>query len=358
MEYITELKADNKQLEPIITDCVTEAFGLGDSYGQTALRYDKEILLDYLRKPGRGVGGSLLLRFSKLFEAGDYSEASLKFAAAMEIVNAHLLIIDDWVDSSDTRKRQPTLHESYREVFEDTEGVSREHFAASQAVQLGLLALQSAHILMNSPELVTYQNVRKNIHTGLFSVTKGIMLEPLIAQGSADQSEQGIISIYTDKASNYSFVTPMVSGLQLAGASGQIINSFKEAMIPVGLAFQFQDDLMGIFGNPEKTGKPNVDDIREGLYTILVHRAKEMLSEKEYNELLAMHGKPVIEEAMLARYQEILDTGGIRTAVEKEAQSYLEQASEGFETLWSREWNEELLLYLRSLTKFLHEKKY
>ena len=52
-------------------------------------------------------------------------------------------------------------------------------------------------------------------------------------------------------------------GAQLAGSTGPIIEKYRAFGHHLGLAFQVQDDILGIWGDPEKTGKPASDDLRQ-----------------------------------------------------------------------------------------------
>jgi geranylgeranyl diphosphate synthase type I len=40
--------------------------------------------------------------------------------------------------------------------------------------------------------------------------------------------------------------------------------------LPLGEAFQLRDDVLGVFGDPDVTGKPAGDDLREGKRTVLI----------------------------------------------------------------------------------------
>jgi geranylgeranyl diphosphate synthase type I len=70
----------------------------------------------------------------------------------------------------------------------------------------------------------------------------------------------------------------MLIGAAFAGASPSLLRGLSAFAIPLGMAFQLRDDILGVFGDPQVTGKPAGDDLREGKRTVLVALTRESLS--------------------------------------------------------------------------------
>ena len=79
------------------------------------------------------------------------------------------------------------------------------------------------------------------------------------------------------KSAKYSIERPLHIGAALAGATGETIGQLSRFGLPLGEAFQLRDDLLGVFGDPEVTGKPAGDDLIEGKRTVLVALALDAL---------------------------------------------------------------------------------
>ncbi|MFE0061726.1 polyprenyl synthetase family protein [Streptomyces sp. NPDC059003] len=72
------------------------------------------------------------------------------------------------------------------------------------------------------------------------------------------------------KTAKYTIERPLHIGALLAGAEGPALDALSAFALPLGDAFQLRDDLLRVFGNPATTGKPNLDDLREGKHTVLI----------------------------------------------------------------------------------------
>jgi geranylgeranyl diphosphate synthase type I len=72
------------------------------------------------------------------------------------------------------------------------------------------------------------------------------------------------------KTASYTVERPLHLGAAIAGASPDVVACLREFGRDVGVAFQLRDDLIGVFGDPEVTGKPIGEDLREGKRTALM----------------------------------------------------------------------------------------
>ena len=62
----------------------------------------------------------------------------------------------------------------------------------------------------------------------------------------------------------YTFDGPVKIGAILADASNEDLKNLSNYSVPLGTAFQIQDDILGMFSSEEKLGKPVTSDLREG----------------------------------------------------------------------------------------------
>ena len=77
-----------------------------------------------------------------------------------------------------------------------------------------------------------------------------------------------------------------------------------------------RDDLLGIFGNPELTGKPAGDDLREGKRTVLVAMAQESMSATDIKEFESLFGKQELDASGVEKLRSIITDSGAPTHVE------------------------------------------
>jgi geranylgeranyl diphosphate synthase type I len=150
------------------------------------------------------------------------------------------------------------------------------------------------------------------------------------------------------KTAKYSLEAPLLIGAALGGVSEQTLNALSQFGIPLGLAFQLRDDVLGVFGDPTVTGKPAGDDLREGKRTVLVGLTLENVPasvSKIFNELLV--AGDIEDEQLSFMRQTITDSG----ALAKTERMIEEHSTRAIEALAGLEVNSQARKMLSYLTE-------
>ncbi|MFF0529340.1 polyprenyl synthetase family protein [Nocardia amikacinitolerans] len=207
----------------------------------------------------------------------DGAEAGAVLAAcsALELVQACALIHDDIIDSSRTRRRFPTVHVDFEQRHRER-GLAGDsaHFGTSVAILIGDLALAWADDLvhaagLDSAALARFAAVWAMMRT---EVLGGQLLD-INGEAVGDESVAAALRINRYKTAAYTVERPLHLGAAIADADPALIAAYRTFGTDIGIAFQLRDDLLGVFGDPEVTGKPSGDDLREGKRTVLLAEA-------------------------------------------------------------------------------------
>src|SRR5690606_15906636 len=140
-----------------------------------------------------------------------------------------------------------------------------------------------------------------------------------------DASVRECLDIAGWKTAAYSFELPLQAAAVLADADDDVVRALGEAGRCLGLAFQLRDDLDGVFGTAEQTGKDPLCDLREGKCTALVALAR---TSRLWPELAPYVGDPDLTEDGARRAREILTACGARAAVETMAAELADAATD------------------------------
>jgi len=121
-------------------------------------------------------------------------------------------------------------------------------------------------------------------------------------------------------------------GAVLAGASSEVIAGLEHHGRQLGLAFQAADDLLGIWGDPAKTGKPVGNDLRERKKSLPVAYAlaQETDESAELTELLASE---TLHDSQIERAAELVELAGGRDFTAQAASTYLQESLDSLDTV-------------------------
>jgi geranylgeranyl diphosphate synthase type I len=216
----------------------------------------------------RGAGGS-----------PDDADAPAVLAAisALELIQACALVHDDLMDASATRRGHPTVHVEFaRRHAEAGWGGRPARFGAAAAILLGDLALVWADDLFRSAGLpVEALHRAATPWDAMRTEVLGGQYLDVLHQSTGDASPRAALLVDRFKTAAYTVERPLHLGAAIADAPPELTSCYRRFGADIGIAFQLRDDLLGVFGDPEVTGKPAGDDLREGKRTLLLALALE-----------------------------------------------------------------------------------
>ena len=256
--------------------------------------------------------------------------ALVRAAAALELLHGSALVHDDYMDASDTRRGKPSVHRAFtaRHISEGWRG-DPQQYGASTAILLGDLLLSWADELLRSCGLPAgpVLEALRFFDTTRSEVIVGQFLDVSVqARGAADVEQSMTVLRY--KSAKYSVERPLHIGAALAGGSEQVIDTLTAYGVPLGEAFQLRDDLLGVFGDPEVTGKPAGDDLTEGKRTVLVALTLTGLREAdpEAAKLLDHSLGLPLSGSEVAELQRIIVRSGAQAEVEERIEALMRQS--------------------------------
>ncbi|MGP3989226.1 polyprenyl synthetase family protein [Streptomyces sp. 3N207] len=241
-----------------------------------------------------------------------------RLAASLELFHAFALIHDDVMDASDVRRGRPTVHRTLAARSPSTRGGdAAERFGTNAAILLGDLALTWSDELLHTTDLSEPQRgaVLQCLDTMRTEVMTGQYLD-LLTTGGAVADIDTALSVARKKTAAYTVERPLHLGALLADPPQSVLEVCTAYGIPLGEGYQLRDDLLGVFADPGSTGKPCLDDLRDGKNTVLLSLAFAHATPAQADRLRALVGRPGLTEETAEEIRAILTTTGARAAVE------------------------------------------
>lgn len=286
------------------------------------------------------VGGGKRLRPAFVYwghraTGADHDDVAIAAGAAVEMLHGFALMQDDVMDRSNRRRGAPTAHEILAQEYRDGElrtqaeasrrpvgdSADDDHrgdppgdaawFGFSAAILASDLAVAWATELLASATLPEGRAAAaRRVFADLRVEVIGGQYLDLRLAGLRDASATDALRVALLKSGRYTVTRPLQLGATIAGGGTEVIDTLQTYGDAVGTAFQLRDDVLGLFGDPERTGKSAVGDLREGKRTLLVVAALERSDPAQRAALSATLGDPDVDESAADRVRDIVvDTG-------------------------------------------------
>jgi geranylgeranyl diphosphate synthase type I len=250
---------------------------------------------------------------------GADSDEIVSALAALEFVQASALIHDDLMDRSDTRRGEPSIHRRFAARHRAAGWAGEpDGFGESSAILLGDLCLVWSDEMLHASGIdpVVVGRARPVFDEMRAEVTIGQYLD-VLTQATRDTSVERASKVARYKSAKYTVERPLLFGAALADASAQVRAAFSGYGLPLGEAFQLRDDVLGVFGDPEQTGKPAGDDLREGKRTYLVAAAFEATDPAGRKLLTQRLGDPGLDPTGVDELRGIITSSGALDRTER-----------------------------------------
>ncbi|TFD33105.1 polyprenyl synthetase family protein [Cryobacterium cryoconiti] len=253
-------------------------------------------------------------------------------AVSFELLHTAFVIHDDVIDHDLARRGVANIAGRFAErALAHGAGDQAGAWAATAAILAGDLALSEAHraLAMLPVELELRGRLLDLLDRAVFISAAGELADVTNAASKHPLTVAQVVSTLEQKTAVYSFEAPLQAGAILAGGSDEAIGVLGSYGRLIGVAFQLTDDILGVFGDPEKTGKSVLTDLREGKQTTLIAHAGTTTG---WPEIAPYIGKPDLTEAEAATVRGLLRACGALQAADELATDHLNRAVAALDT--------------------------
>lgn len=250
--------------------------------------------------------------------------------AALEMLHSAALLHDDVIDGSDLRRGVPTVHIEHAQRHRERElRGDPSRFGAGVAILTGDLALvYGDRLLSGAPNqaAAVYDEMRLEVNFGQYLDLVGAADRSGLAGDTGVERARRIMRYKTAK---YTVERPLHLGAALAAPLefADLEGPLSRFGLPLGEAFQLRDDVLGVFGDPARTGKPVGEDLREGKPTMLASLAASRATGRGAELLAERFGAPDLGPDEIRQMQDIIESSGARASVEEEVADLVGRAS-------------------------------
>jgi geranylgeranyl diphosphate synthase type I len=251
-------------------------------------------------------------------------------AASLELLQASALVHDDVMDASDIRRGRPSAHRRFQAMHESAGWPGPAGaFGASAAILLGDLCLAWSGQMYDesglpSPVLRRGRPIYDQMRTEMMC---GQYLD-VVEQARGHGTVESALRVVTFKSAKYTIERPLQLGAALAGARPGVGTSYSAYGLPLGIAFQLRDDVLGVFGDPAVTGKPAGDDLRDGKRTVLIALALRAATAAQAEVVRTTLGDPELGDAGIEALRSVIVETGALAACEDMIESYAREATD------------------------------
>ncbi len=285
---------------------------------------------------GKGKGTRPALAILSAEAAGAPAATGVPGAVAIELIHDFSLIHDDIIDNDAERRHRATVWAKFGTGVGIVTGDALLTLAFE--VLLSDPSPPRVRAAKNLAEAVSAMNAGQSMDMA-FEEKSSVTLEECLAM---ERGKTGALLTYASSV-----------GAILAGADDAVVDGLAEYGAHLGVAFQAVDDLLGIWGDPERTGKPAGADLRERKKSVPVVIALNS-GTSAADELAELYARAELDAADVSAATALVEAGGGRDETQALARTHYDLAVKALDSVATREdVAAEAVEEMRSLAEFI-----
>lgn len=346
-------KVVEKELDKYFEQELSNIFGVNKKEKELSKEIIKHIQ-DFVTRPAKRLRASFVYCGYQLL-GGTNKKEIIKASMSVELIHAGLLIHDDFMDQDKIRRGKPTTHEFFSQIHHKNKyyGDSK-HYGESMAVNIGDAATFLGHQILGESNFPADRKIKalNRLSRGIVNTTLGQAFD-ITLEARKKAQEKDILDLHWAKTSIYTYENPLHVGAILAGAKENDLRILSEYAIPGGIAFQLQDDILGLFGNSKKTGKSTNSDLKEGKMTLLITKALETTSPSQTEVIKRIWGKSDLTEREANEVRKVIvDTGSLEYS-KNISIKLAQKAQKTVIKMKKRNWHTKSIEYLNGIAQYM-----
>ncbi|WP_431247695.1 polyprenyl synthetase family protein [Leifsonia xyli] len=318
----SDLDAVEERLARFFAERITAASAYDRSYrrlwesARDAAQGGKRIRPRFVLTAFRGLGGTDV-------------EAARTAAVAYELLHTAFLLHDDVIDGDTVRRGRPNVTGAFsaEAVARGADRGRARRWGEAGAILAGDLLLHAASSVLARVQADEWTRERlfEILDHGVFVTAAGELADVALAErlGPDAPALEDVLAMTEHKTAAYSVSGPLMTGALLAGAGEDALPPLAEYGRLVGIAFQLGDDLLGVFGSEDVTGKSIVSDLRQGKETSLIAYAR---GTARWEDVAPSLGRDDLAPHEAGRLAALLEECGARRFVERLLAEHVDRA--------------------------------
>jgi geranylgeranyl diphosphate synthase type I len=254
------------------------------------------------------------------------------------------------MDEDKLRRGLPTTQEYFAN--------GDKHYGEGMAVMTGdaVLLMGYQMILESGFESDLIHKVMKQVLRGVTNTALGQAYDVSLPK-LGEITEDKVLALHFAKTALYTYENPLLSGALLSKQGPEVIEKLKKYAEYGGVAFQLQDDILGLYGDPKETGKSSDSDLLQGKVTLLIVEAMEKASKEEKRNLKGIWGNREASRNELDKVKEIIKKTGAYDSSKRIAVGLAEKAVIEAQKLRKMGVNTEAIDFIEGISAYMVERE-